>query len=175
VTAIIVSTPQWLTAREHLRGHVEQVGFFLADFDESLGAFVLGDWRAMPPEAFEHQSEYHVTLRDEARPELIAWAWNARASLVEIHSHGENGLAAFSPSDIWGFKEWVPHVRWRLRGSPYAAIVTAGASFDALAWVDDTGEPTQVSHIQADSRHLPATARTLSAPVLRAREARRGS
>jgi hypothetical protein len=175
VTAIIVSAPQWLTARAHLRGHVEQVGFFLADFNEGREALVLRDWRAMPPEAFEHQSEYHVTLRDEARPELIAWAWNARASLVEIHSHGETGLAQFSPSDIWGFGEWVPHIRWRLRGSPYAAIVTAGASFDALVWVDDTGEPAQVSHIQVDSRQLPATARTLSTPIRRARGARRGS
>lgn len=147
-------------ARLHLRGRIEQVGFFLADYDEERRAFVLREWRPIPPEAFEHQSAYHVTLRDELRPEIIKWAWDAGTSLVEVHSHGDDGIASFSPSDIWGFDEWVPHVRWRLRGRPYAAIVTAGDTFDALAWIDGN-VPEQIVHLEVEDDTYFATARTL--------------
>jgi hypothetical protein len=135
---VVIATSDALhrAARAHLRGQVEQVGFFLADFDPDARAFVLREWRPMPPEAFEYQSAYHVTLRDEMRPKIIKWAWDADACLVEVHSHGCDGLAWFSPSDLYGFDEWVPHVRWRLGGRPYAAIVAAGDSFDGLAWLD---------------------------------------
>lgn len=149
-------------ARQHLRGRIEQVGFFLADFDQERPAFVLREWRPMPPEAFEFQSAYHVTLRDEVRPEVIKWAWDAGACLVEVHSHGDAGPAGFSPSDIWGFEAWVPHVRWRLRGRPYAAIVTAGDTFDALAWLNGSAEPSQVERLEVDDEIYIATALTLS-------------
>jgi hypothetical protein len=148
-------------AHEHLRGRIEQVGFFLADFDAARRAFALREWRPMPPEAFEFQSAYHVTLRDEVRPEVIKWAWDRHACLLEVHSHADQGPAGFSPSDMWGFDEWVPHVRWRLRGRPYAAIVTAGDTFDALAWLDGTGEPSQVEQLEVDGAICTATARTL--------------
>ena len=159
---IAAARPLYRRAREHLRGHIEQVGFFLADFEAVGSAFVLRDWRPMPPEAFEYQSAYHVTLRDEMRPEIIKWAWNTDGCLVEVHSHGDEGIACFSPSDLYGLDEWVPHVRWRLRGRPYAAIVTAGDSFDALAWLDDDNGPAQVTALEIDGVAHAATARTLS-------------
>jgi hypothetical protein len=165
----VISTTEELyrPAREHLRGHLEQVGFFIADFDEACRAFVLREWRAMPPEAFEFQSAYHVTLRDEARPEVIKWAWDAGASLVEVHSHGDHGRACFSPSDSWGFEEWVPHVMWRLRGRPYAAMVTADDTFDALAWFDGGGEPSQIERLEVEGEIYPATALSLSSPNMK--------
>jgi hypothetical protein len=161
VTFIAATSELYWQAREHLRGHIEQVGFFLADFDEERGGFVLREWRSMPPEAFEHQSAYHVTLCDAVRPEIIKWAWDAGACLVEAHSHGDDGSASFSPSDIWGLEEWVPHVRWRLRGRPYAAIVTAGDSFDGLAWLDGDSQPLQIAQFEVDNAGYRATGRTL--------------
>jgi hypothetical protein len=162
MTAVMAASGAlYRTAREHLRGHIEQVGFFLADFDTRRSAFLLRDWRSMPAEAFEYQSAYHVTLRDEMRPEIIKWAWDADACLVEVHSHGDDGIAWFSPSDLAGFDDWVPHVRWRLRGRPYAAIVTAGDSFDALAWLADEKGPVQVTALEVDGVAHAATARTL--------------
>src|SRR5205085_10592268 len=163
VMSAVISTAAELyrPARLHLRGRIEQVGFFLANYDETRRAFLLREWRPMPPEAFEFQSAYHVALRDEVRPEVIKWAWDSDACLVEVHSHGDRGLAGFSPSDIWGFEEWVPHVRWRLRGRPYAAIVTAGDTFDALAWVDAKHDPVQVVALEVDGVAHMATARTL--------------
>lgn len=83
-----------------------------------------------------------------------------RATLVEAHSHGPRGVPTFSGSDWTGFSEWVPHVRWRLRGAPYAAIVVAAAgTLDAIAWIDD--EPEQVETI-ATTGVLRASGETLS-------------
>jgi hypothetical protein len=168
--AIVASGVLYDSARKHLRARIEQVGFFLADFESKRNAFVLREWLPMPPEAFEFQSPYQVTLRDEMRPEIIKWAWDADACLVEAHSHTAVGVAAFSPSDLWGFSEWVPHVRWRLAGRPYAAVVTAGDTFDALAWIDVTNDPVQVAALEVDGVSKMATARTLPrVPDLRGR------
>jgi hypothetical protein len=162
MSAIVVERALYTTVREHLRGRIEQVGFFLADFEDDLGSLTLHEWRPMPPEAFEYQGAFHVALRDEIRPEVIKWAWDARRCLVEVHSHGDEGVAQFSASDVWGLEEWVPHVRWRLRGLPYAAIVTAGDTFDALAWIGDAAEPSQVERIEVDGDACRATGRTLA-------------
>lgn len=158
---IVASSELYDSLRAHLTGRVEQVGFFLADYDPALRMFNLRAWWPMSPEAFEIQSAYHVTLRDEIRPEIIKWAWDAGACLVEAHSHGDEGPACFSPSDLSGFDEWVPHVRWRLRGRPYGAIVTAGETFDALAWIDHPESPEQVEQLQVGNHFHVATAQTL--------------
>jgi hypothetical protein len=159
MTSIVATAALYDRAQQHLRGTVEQVGFFLADLGEEERAFVLREWRPVPPEAFEFQGAYHVTLRDDVRPEIIRWAWDRDACLVEIHSHLD-GVASFSSSDLFGLEGWVPHVRWRLEGRPYAAIVNAGETFDALAWLD--GAMSQVEQLQVDDRTYPATARTLA-------------
>jgi hypothetical protein len=161
MSTIETSTNIFEAVREHLRGHVEQVGFFMADYDAGENRFVLREWRPLGPDAFEHQSEYHVSLRDEMRPEIIAWAAAGQASLIEIHSHGEQGTACFSPSDVFGFEHWVPHVRWRLRKRAYAAIVTAGARFDALAWIGEDPTPTQVSAVTVEGSDCRASGLTL--------------
>lgn len=147
--------------RAHLSGPVEQVGFFLADFDDTREQFAVRDWRPLASDAFDFQSEDHVVLRDEMRPALIKWAWDANACLIEAHSHTGKGSARFSPSDLWGLEEWVPHVRWRLNRRPYAAIVVAGASFDGFAWVDDTAHPEQLEQIHVEEEVHQATGLSL--------------
>ena len=146
---------------EHLRGRVEQVGFFLADFDADARAFVLREWRPMPPDAFEYQSAYHVTLRDEIRPEIIKWAWDADACLVEVHSHGNDGIAWFSPSDLLRLRRVGAARALAASRAAYAAIVTAGDSFDGLAWLDEAEQPVQVTALEVDGVTHAATARTL--------------
>ena len=162
----LVVTPDLYAAfRTHMESSVEQVGFFLADFDVSHRRFALRDWRPIPPDGFELQSTYHVTLSDDARAEVIRWAWESgpASSLVEAHSHGDKGPAAFSPSDTFGFTEWVPHLWWRLRGRPYAAIVTAGDTFDALAWIDSADAPEQITYLElVGERRIDATGGTLA-------------
>lgn len=149
--------------RDHLHGRIEQVGFFRATFDPETRTFNLYEWRAIPPDGFEYQGAFHVSLTDEAKAEMIKWAWDARACLVEAHSHSDSGPAEFSPSDLWGFRDWVPHLFWRLRRRPYGALVTAADSFDALAWVEAPDAPEQVERIELDDgRVLVATGRTLA-------------
>jgi hypothetical protein len=162
VTVILASGQLYWMAREHLRGDIEQVGFFLADFDVVSDRFVLRDWRAISPEAFKDQSAYHVTLCDETRLGIIRWASQADACLIEVHSHGDHGKAGFSSTDIHGFEDWVPHVRWRLRARPYAAIVTTATAFDAIAWLDNTGEPSPIEQLEVDQRTCVPTGWTLS-------------
>lgn len=144
-------------ARLDLRGDVEQVGFFGASFDPSMRRFTIVDWTLVPPEGFERQSEYHVVLTDEAKNEVIRRAWTTGLCLIEAHSHGDWVPAKFSPSDMAGFGEWVPHLFWRLRQRPYGALVTAAETVDALAWIDGADEPAPVTAIEVDGATIHIT------------------
>lgn len=161
--AVFVISPDLYEALGgHLGARAEQVGFFLAEWQPEERRFALRDWRAIPPEGLEHQSDFHVSLRDETRIEAIKWAWESGACLVEAHSHGEGHPAKFSASDLWGFEEWVPHLWWRLRGRPYAALVVAGETFDAIAWVDGPDAAEQIESLDIEGGDtLPSTGRTL--------------
>ena len=131
----------------HLSDRPEQVGFFLAEYLPGERRFDLREWRPLRSDQLEYRSDYHVEVGDEARIEAIKWAWDSGLSLVEAHSHGDDGVAAFSGSDIHGFRDWVPHLWWRLRGRPYAALVVAGSDFDAIAWIDGADSPEQVDRL----------------------------
>lgn len=129
---------------ERLRGHlemddeIEQVAFLLTEpyaGDETLRVAAV---QVIEAESFNFQSGYHVELADEVRPDLIKRAWEEEACVIEVHSHID-GPARFSWSDMAGFDEWVPHMRWRLRRRPYAALVFAPDDFDALIWDGDAG------------------------------------
>ena len=126
------------------------------------------EWRAVTSDGFESRSKLHLVLRDNIRAEIIKWAWDAGASLVEAHSH-DLGVATFSPSDIHGLEQWVPHLWWRLRGRPYGAIVVDGDTLDALAWIEAAEEPEQVVSLVLDGdASIAATGRTLTALPKRA-------
>lgn len=146
----------------HLGARPEQVGFFLAEWQPEERRFVLRDWWAVLPEGLEHQSDFHVSLNDDIRAEAIKWAWDSGACLVEAHSHGKWGPAKFSTSDLWGFEEWVPHLWWRLGGRPYAALVTAADTFDAVAWIEGPDVLEQIESLDIEGVDtLLTTGRTL--------------
>lgn len=147
----------------HLSKRPEQVGFFLADWDAMQHRFVIRNWRPLPAKDLEYRSDFHVSLKDRIRPMIIKWAWDNNASLVEAHSHGQLGSAMFSPSDLSGFEEWVPHVRWRLKGKPYAAIVTGGDQFDGLVWISSSTQPDQLENIEiTHGKTISATGATMA-------------
>src|SRR4051794_736842 len=151
------------TARAYLTERPEQLGFFLAEYDETSRTFTAREWRTIPPEGFESRSDNHLVLSDEARVEVIQWAWQSGRSLVEAHSHGAWGRARFSASDIYGFAEWVPHLWWRLGGRPYAALVYAGDTVDAVAWVEDATTAETVERVERPGDEpLITTGATLS-------------
>lgn len=146
-------------AHEHLARGMDRLGFFLADVDE--GVFTLHAWWPIADNAIEHTPSGHVQLTDAAAVAVIRWARENEASLVEVHSHGQFSPAAFSRFDVAGFTEWVPGVRWRLRGAPYAAAVIAADTVDAWAWVCPTSGPAQVDAVVVGTDIIPTTGATL--------------
>jgi hypothetical protein len=162
---VVISTAADLHrhARQHLASQVEAAGFFLADYRAEARQFRLRQWRPVPASGFESRSDHHLVLADDFRAEIIKWAWDSGSSLVEAHSH-DFGIARFSPSDMSGLREWLPHLWWRLRGRPYGAVVVDGDTFDALAWVASADPPEHVVGIELDGGgFLPATGLTLGA------------
>ncbi|ALA59344.1 hypothetical protein [Nitrospira moscoviensis] len=153
-------------------GKTEQVAFLLGMPTDTSPRIRLEQLLCIPPEGFTIQSEYHVSLTDETRAHVIKWAWDHQACLVEAHSHRGYATAAFSPSDIAGFREFVPHVWWRLQGRPYAAFVFTQNEFDALAWTKSPHVAQQVTTLEVDGRQdrLP-TAESLHSYMRRAHDA----
>jgi hypothetical protein len=143
------------TALAHLQRPGEQVGFFLADV--ASGVFTLQEWRPVLDD--ELVPSWHAILTDETASDIIRWAFAARKSLVEVHTHGPFVPATFSPIDIDGFDGWVSGVRWRLRGAPYAAAVVAGDTVDAWAWTGTSAHPEQVDAIVIGTSEIVPTTR----------------
>ena len=112
------------------------------------------DWTAVPTDGFCVQLPYHFELTDEARASMIKRAHDLRASVVELHSHTNKWPAAFSSSDWAGFEELVPHMWWRLKGRPYAAVVFSQNSFDGLVWRTDPHTPERLAGILVDGQLL---------------------
>jgi hypothetical protein len=140
----------------------EEAAFLFAEVAEKPDAVTLRmlEWRAVPPEGFALRSPYYLQLTDVTRAAMIKRAHDLSAALVELHSHPFQACAEFSPSDLSGLSEFVPHVRWRLRRRPYAAVVVARDSFDALAWADDQNHAFRLTAIVAGGQELPPTRHT---------------
>lgn len=156
---------QYERLRAHLRGHLEQVAFTLAEFDAQSHVFAIKELIVVEGDALDDQRVDYIELGDDVQRAIIKRAWDSGLCLVEAHSHGDRGYAAFSRADEIGFAEWVPHLWWRLKGRPYAAIVMAGPEdFDAIAWVDGADLPEQVTHLDViGGARLRPTGMTLKA------------
>ena len=115
------------------------------------------EWYPIPPEGYLFRNSYHFVLTDQIRAEVIKRAHDLSASLVEFHCHRGHWPARFSPSDQAGFQEFVPHVRWRLKGRPYLAVVVTERDFDALAWIKGSGTPQHLAGIVADGSTMEPT------------------
>ncbi len=127
----------------------EQVAFLFA---ARTGPAQLGveEVYLVPAEGFVRQSPYHLALTDEIRALVIGRATALEACLIEVHSHENLAPVWFSPTDLSGFEEWVPHVRWRLGARPYVALVFGGEDFDALSWESDSDLPTAFGALLVD-------------------------
>jgi hypothetical protein len=148
-----------------LQNDTEQVAIVFAAVEASENAIVFGakDAYLATPDDFEIHSEFHVELTDEARARIIKRAWDTGTSPVEFHSHPRDYWGAmFSPSDMYGFSDYVPHCRWRLRGRPYLAVVVTPAGLDALAWTGADGKPVSLDAIRpAGGAAIPPTNQTI--------------
>ena len=128
--------------RSHLFGQGakrEEGGFLFCSAEEDVGGvhFAAQLWMPLRPRDYlAHEVDY-LELTDETRARVIKQAHDRNACLVEVHSHPGPWPACFSPSDLSGLAQFVPHVRWRLKRRPYGALVFAQSGFDGLAWTGD--------------------------------------
>jgi len=134
----------------------EKVAFIFAAITSSVDYvnFQFKKWYRLKPHEYEYSSAGYVELKDEIRPKIIKIASDNNAAIVELHSHVFQGPAKFSFTDFQGFKEFVPHIWWRLKGKPYAAIVFSKSDFDALVWLDSPESYCRLTKIVAGKRHL---------------------
>lgn len=141
----------------------EEVAFIFASVNKSDKAikFEFKEWYRVRASDYRHQSLGHVELKDLMRPKIIKMAFDYNTALVEVHSHPYSQPARFSYSDFQGFEEFVPHVWWRLKGRPYAAIVFSKFDFDALVWVDNPKNPHQLTEVVVDNQRFYPNCLTL--------------
>lgn len=134
----------------------EKAAFIFATIIRSDGCvnFQFKKWYSVKPHEYEYSSTGYLELKDEIRPKIIKMASDINAAIVELHSHTFSGIARFSFTDFQGFKEFVPHIYWRLKGKPYAAIVFSKSSFDALVWIDDPERYCQLTKIVVGKKSL---------------------
>lgn len=134
----------------------EKVSFIFASVSKTGQSldFHLMQWYSVMPSEYEFQSAWHVELKDEIRPKIIKKAFDLDAAIVEIHSHPYSSPAMFSGSDLEGLQEFVPHVWWRLKAKPYAALVFSTSDFDGLAWVDTPRCPQPLTELVVSGRSL---------------------
>jgi proteasome lid subunit RPN8/RPN11 len=147
---VSMSTEDHSAMMRHLsRPHVEHVAFLFTAPAQSSKTLRVCEIYPVPNDGFDFQSHMHVELTDEVRARVIKRAHDIGGSLVEVHSH-LGGPARFSASDLAGFEDWVPHVRWRLADRPYVAIVFSGEAFDALVWEGDARNPAPLDRLEVD-------------------------
>lgn len=145
----------------------ENVAFIFANVSESQNfiKFQFKKWYAVQSKEYEYHSLYYVELKDEMRPKIIKMAFDLDAAIIEIHSHPFQKSAYFSPSDIDGLNEFIPHVRWRLKNRPYSAIVFSKYDFDGLVWHENVQIPKQLTEIVIEKEHLYSNGVTLNCKI----------
>ncbi|HSY92703.1 MAG TPA: hypothetical protein VK812_15110 [Candidatus Binatus sp.] len=112
-------------------------------------------------EEFNSRSLYGIELTDTCKAKVIKRAHDLGASLLELHSHPRASTVEFSASDRHGFEDFVPHVWWRLKKKPYAAVVVGPGNFDSLYWTTNAKSPDGILELQVGDRRLTPTGLTI--------------
>jgi hypothetical protein len=126
------------TLMRHLfQNDLEQAAFLFASHAVDGGTLKMTavDVHLVPADAWDYQSEMHLQMSDEERGKILKMARDKGLALVDCHSHPHAGDDVwFSGSDVSGITEFAAYVNWKLRNKPFAAIVWAEDSLDAVAW-----------------------------------------
>jgi len=136
----------------HIRTEECAFLFFDINVTSNTTEFIYSDKYFLKEQDFVHRSEYHFEVKDEIRLHVIKKAHNSGLILAEAHSHIGQRIAEFSSTDWSGFSEFVPHVRWRLKGIPYLALVFTESGFDGLVWKHE--KPNMISCLVAGNNRI---------------------
>jgi len=166
-TKLIIPKPIYNDLKSHLlpyRQENEEAAFLFADSLQLDDRIILRfkELYKASPQDFLTRSSYHFELADEVRAKLIKKAHDLNASIIEFHSHLDPKFMQFSATDLMGFKEFVPHVLWRLKGRPYCAVVVTEKGFDALVWLKDIDNPTSLDVIEIDNKRITPSNNSLN-------------
>lgn len=134
---IVIGSDEYTRLWSHLlpEDHqLEEAAFIFARPIEGGSALLCESLWLLQPADLSVQLPYHIELDESVRGTLIKQAHDTGTVVIELHSHLGDRPAEFSWSDLAGFDDWVPHVRWRLQGRPYGAVVVARDSFDGFYW-----------------------------------------
>lgn len=109
----------------------------------------------------EHRSiEKRQLDDDQLRTNLLAWAANSGLGLVECHTHIDGDPACMSWTDVNGLLDWVPHVRWRIGGQPYVALVLGETTVDGLVWAGPDSSVQRLDRVILGTKLIPTTGRS---------------
>lgn len=150
-----------LASRNHKISEEACFGLAKMEHTNGLTTFKLFEWIPLGQTDFIQQSEYYLELSHESRAKVIKLAFDNNASLIEFHSHPSAYHATFSKSDVFGLREFVPHVWWRLKKRPYMAIVVSPFEFDALVWLKNPIIPVALNHINVSGQLMRPSNRTI--------------
>jgi len=165
--ALCLSIPskEYHRVRKHLFSHglkSEGAAFIFARVLSSRGKVNLESLHSYVVQVSDcaYKSEVGFELTDDCQSRIIKQAHDLGASLVELHSHPRSATARFSASDQIGFADFVPHVWWRLKHRPYAAVVMAPGGFDSLCWISGPHRPDGVLELRTGVERLVPTGLT---------------
>lgn len=135
-------------------GRYEEAAFLQCTVERTADRLTLSvaETRKMRADEFAVRHSDFLELKDGVQAGLIKRAHDLGTCLVEMHSHVGSYRAEFSYSDLRGLADNVPHIWWRLKGRPYAALVLAEDGIDALIWADDPRRPLPLHEIADGDR-----------------------
>lgn len=153
-SSLYIPESEFKKLREHLLPKqivAEECAFLFVNHHciDERAVFIYEDSFFLKSSDFVFRSKYYFELKDIVRAKMIKRAHNKNFILVEVHSHIEQEVAEFSPTDWIGFKDFVPHIIWRLKGKPYIAMVFTATGFDGLIWFKDKKRPIVLNKIIA--------------------------
>lgn len=137
----------------------EQAAFMFLSATSGTQDFLVREIWLLTHVDFVIQSRFHIELTEWIWARAIKYAHDSAQYLGEIHSHRSSELAPrFSLSDVTGFRDNVPYVRWRLRNTPYIACVIAPTGIDGWYWFGSSDRPTAIAGISTEAgiRMLPS-------------------
>lgn len=157
IAQIDISKEKYETLIKHLfHKQTEQASFLFLGQDSNIETtFDVKEIYHCRTEDLEVEHEFYIELTDDARQKVIKKAWDTKTILAEVHSHHSSlGIAQFSPSDLMGFQDFVPHVWWRLKSRPYFAFVFNKKGFDSLVWLSNPDIPSGIVNLNISEKGL---------------------